>query len=134
MLCCIAANLTKNNEACKILCKDKCFFIQHIIEYFFNDLNREAIKKFLEKFKSNKMDKAALYISIIDNSVQTFDNLITRSANTKDFYMNFLLDRNISKNRVKYHITDLLDTVSIILNYNIQKLKKTVANFLQNLD
>jgi hypothetical protein len=134
VLSCIAANLTKNSDACNILCKQKCYFIQHIIEYFFTDLNREAIKKFLEKFKSNKMEKAALYISIIDNSIQTFDNLITRSSNTKDFFMNFLLVKNITKNRIKYHITDLLDTTATALNFNNQKLKKTAENFMQNLD
>ncbi len=134
VLCCVAANLTKNSEACNILCKQKCFFIQHIIEYFFTDLHREAMKKFLEKFKFNKVEKAALYISIIDNSIQTFDNLITRSSNTKDFFMNFLLAKNITKNRIKYHITDLLDTAASALNFNNQKLRNTAGNFMQNLD
>lgn len=133
ILCCISANITKNSDACKIICKDKCYFIQHIIEYFF-DLNRDSIKKYLDKYKHNKKEKVTLYISIIDNSLLTFDNLITRSTFTKDFYMKFLNKKNLTKNKVKYHITDLLDTAATCLSNNNQKLKKTAEYFIQNFE
>jgi hypothetical protein len=133
VLCCIAANLTKNTEACRNLCKDKCFFLQHITEYFL-ELNRDNVKKTLEKFKNNKIEKIALYLSIIDNSLVTCDNLLTRSLDTKEFFLKFLDSKGITPNFIKYHVRDLLDLSVNTLNCNNQKLKKTADIFLNNLE
>lgn len=133
VICCCAANLTKNIDACLILCKEKCYFVTFIIEYFF-ELSKDSIKKCLEKFKNNKKEKIPLYISIVDNTILMFNNLITKNNTIKSYFLNILNVRNYTRNKVVLHINNLLDVASTVLSSNNNKLKKTADNFINNYE
>jgi hypothetical protein len=133
VLCCVGSNLTKTIEASLLLCQEKCYYIPSIVEYFF-DLNRESVKVYMEKYKLNLKDKIPLYISIIDNTILIFDNILTRNNETKEYFLNVLAERNLTKNKVIYQIRELLDIVTSMFSFNNQRLTKNAENFINNFE
>jgi len=133
IICSICGNITKNTDACILICKENNYLLQDLIDYFFK-MTKDYLLVFLNKYKNKKKEKIPLIISIIDNTLLTFDNLITRSKITKNYFLNILQLKSHSKNTVINHISELIDASTTLLNYNNHKMKKTAENFINNFE
>jgi hypothetical protein len=133
VICGICANLTKNKEACIFFCNDQYHILNDLVEFFFS-LNREYLNYFLNKNKDQKNEKVPLIISIIDNTLLTFDNIITRNNKSSLYFMNLLLLKSITKNKIINHIGELIENTTELLKFTNNKMKKTAEDFVNNLN
>ena len=101
---------------------------------FFFSLNREYLNYFLNKNKDQKNEKVPLIISIIDNTLLTFDNIITRNNKSASYFMNLLLLKSITTNKIVNHIGELIENTTELLKFTNNKMKKTAEDFVNNLN
>lgn len=135
ILCCIAANITKNSDSCINICRDKCIFVNNILEFFL-ELNKKYFEKNLEKYKNQRKEKIPLYLSVIDNSLIAFINILTKNATLKDYFFLVLKQCKFDSNLLEKHIRELIEACLQIFNLNennYMKIKLSAENLLHQL-
>jgi hypothetical protein len=125
ILCCIASNITRYQEACVFLCKDKCFFFNNILQYFI-ELNKNSIEKTLERHKNQKREKIPLYLSIIYNSLICFNNIIRKYPKQKEYFVTLLGEYDLEPKAFCEHINSLVNSCMTLFNLNGESNNKIV--------
>jgi len=123
ILCCIAANITKNGDACVNICREKCVFINIIFDYFL-ELDKNYLEKSLEKYKNLKREKIPLYLSVIDNTLITFNNILAKNSTTKTFFMQILKLNKYDIKMMTNHVNELVSACMKMFNLNGNNRKK----------
>ena len=131
----IGSALLRNREACIKLCSMKCYFIYHLMDFLMN-IKKEKLLVELEtaKTKGCKDEYIYMYISIVDNTILSLDNLITRDYKSKDYFLEMLSSMNCTKNKFRFQIIDIIHLFGTTFNFTHEKLRKCFDNFQENLE
>ena len=109
-----------------MLCKEKCFFFNNILQYFL-ELDIKYIEKTLEKYNNQKREKIPLFLSIIYNSLICFNNIIKKYPKQKDYFLKLLSEYDIDKKLFCEHISTLIKSCMNLFNLNGDSNNKIIS-------